>query len=158
MKKEIMIAFRTNNGLRQSLQKVAKEERRSMSSVIEMMIEEGLRAKKLSPDADRRMFRRHEYNLPALIRSSEQETPQSGTILDISLGGMKISVSRQAKIEMENGEGDFYITFPLSADKSTMALKCRQQWINQHNGDVDIGLSFDDCKFADYRRLQRYLA
>ncbi len=160
MERDVTICFRTHRQLRESLEMAAAEDRRSLSSVIENILVETLQARKLMPARERRRFPRQEGSLPALIRMSEFQQARSGVILDLSLAGMKISVPKEAKIEMKEGkEGPcLEVSFAIPQDRSAMTVKCRPEWMSQRNGTVDLGLSFDDCSFTDYKRLQTYLA
>ncbi len=49
MKKEIIIGFRTDKDIKKALELLAKEERRSISSVIETILYYHLKEKKLLP-------------------------------------------------------------------------------------------------------------
>jgi hypothetical protein len=53
MKKEITIGFRTDKDIRNALEKMAKIERRSLSSVIETILYHHLKEKKLLEETEK---------------------------------------------------------------------------------------------------------
>ncbi len=162
MKKDITICFRTSDELRSSLEKVAKEGRRSLSAMIENILYDYLKEKRIAPtmDSEKRRFFRKEVSLPAFVYESgaEARDAQAGIIVDISLGGLRISVPKDAKIEItESSEKQLELLFTLPNEKTPIQMKCKPARVKDSNGDLEVGASFIDSDFKSYQKLQNYL-
>ncbi len=161
MGKDITICFRTNEGLRESLDKVAGEERRSISAMIENILLEYLKENKLArvnPRENRR-FPRKEVSLPALVSAGATEDLHSGTVLDLSLTGLRIAVPKDSTIEIVERDPnvELHIRFALPNEKTPVMIKAKPERVRDINGKIEVGASFSDCDFIDYQRLQNYL-
>jgi hypothetical protein len=163
MSKDVTICFRTSNEIRNSLQKVADEERQTMSAVIDNMLYQYLSVKKVLQNIaqERRQYSRKPVSLPALVmdKAEENKALQTGKVLDISLGGLLISIPRGVKLEdsasSETNECNIIFTLPEALQPIT--VKCKTQRIFDSGDDVQIGAEFVDSDFHSYRTLQKYL-
>ena len=164
MKKDITICFRTSTQIRGSLEKIAEEERKTVSSVIETILYNTLKEKKALPaiSKEKRKYARKKLAIPALINEIGAETREfsQGTILDISLGGIRMSIPRGAKCEIstDNETNELNIVFALPYESRPVNVKCRPQRIADAAEDsIQVGASFVDSDFQSYQTLQRYL-
>jgi hypothetical protein len=164
MKKDITICFRTSTQIRGSLEKIAEEERKTVSSVIETILYNALKEKKALPaiGKEKRKHARKKLAIPALINEIGAETKEfsQGTILDISLGGVRIAIPRGAKCEIstDNETYELNIVFALPYESRPVNVKCRPQRIaDAAEGNLQVGASFVDSDFQSYQTLQRYL-
>lgn len=159
--RDITICFRTTSTMRESLQEVATREKRSLANMIETMLADALETRRGVPARERRRFARHKCKLPALVRKGDLPDAHTGTIFDMSLMGLKLSIPKEAYVEVEEGGDDVYylhVTFALHEGRTTVTVKCTPEWISQSNGNVDLGCAFADCSFSDYTKLVDYLA
>ncbi len=155
-----MICFRATPDLRDRIQQVATKEKRSLSNVIEIMLGEALKTRSTDPARERRKDARRKCDFPALIRKSELPEAHAGMILDLSLTGMKVSLPSKAFPENEQKApafGHILVTFSVPEDNSTVTVECAPEWTSRKNGTMNLGVSFADCAFNDYRRIQKYL-
>jgi len=163
MGKDVTICFRTTEVLRKALEKISNEERRSVSSTIENVLYQFLeKGKELrSLQGEKRRFPRKKIAAPALIRDArpDQTTPLPGIVLDISLGGLQISVPDTYQIEVkEEGENArISIVFTLPEVKKSLIMQCVPQHVARAEGEMTIGASFADTDFISYQTLQNYL-
>ena len=163
MGKDVTICFRTTEALRKALEKISNEERRSVSSTIENVLYQFLeKGKELrSLQGEKRRFPRKKIAAPALIRdaSSDQTTPLPGVVLDISLGGLQISVPDTYQVDVkEDGENTrISIVFTLPEVKKSLTVQCVPQHVSRADGETTIGGSFADTDFISYQTLQNYL-
>jgi hypothetical protein len=159
MQKDTLISFRLSRELRESLQKMAHEERRSVSGVIETLLMQGLKGRKLLPLEDRRGFSRRDVLLPALIFNPATGETYCGTIKDISLTGLRISFSNGAAqmIQRDAEDGIVNINFPLPEEEIAVLVACKAERITGVNGNTEAGMSFVDCDFIYYQKLRNYL-
>lgn len=163
MKKEITICFRTNEELRSALETVARDDRRSLSSAIELILTDYLKKNREFSDRDqqeRRRYPRKHMAIPAYVRTSDLDTTQHGAvILDLSLGGMCVSVPKECVSKIyEGGEkSQFETSFVLPADSKPVKVVCKPERVVPANGNVYVGASFVDADFVNYQHLQQYL-
>ena len=159
MKKDVTICFRTSDDLRNSLEKVAEGERRSLSSVIETVLFNFLKDKIgiRNSKNERRNYPRKEASLPAFIykRDSKESTLQTGIIFDISLGGLRVSIPQDYEAE-QNTEFDTIFTIPT--EKTPIKMKCTVKRILEGAENTkEVGANFVDGDFPGYQKLHRYL-
>jgi hypothetical protein len=163
MKKDITICFRTNSDIRNSLEKIAEEERQSLSSVIETILFNNLRERKAlqSIEQERRKFTRKKVALPAFVGESSTDARgyQTGTIMDISLGGIRVAVPKGTVLEFQHDtdEEEFHVIFTLPGQKRPISMKCKPCCVQDADEDRHVGASFVDSDFKSYRSLQQYL-
>src|SRR5659263_155071 len=94
MNKDSVICFRTSKDLHESLAQVAKEDRRSLSSTIEIAMTNYLNERKAFPgvEKEKRQYPRKTLSVPAVIDQQGLGQMAVGTITDISLGGVKVLI------------------------------------------------------------------
>jgi hypothetical protein len=163
MKKEITICFRTNEELRGALEVVAREDRRSLSSAIELILTDYLKKNRDFSDRDqqeRRRYKRKRVTIPAYVKTFDGETSQHGAvILDMALGGIRISIPKECVSQIyEAGEkSQFETSFVLPETHKAVRVICKPERAVPSNGDVYVGASFVDADFTNYQHLQQYL-
>lgn len=158
--KTITICFRTSEHLRNALEKISAEERRSVSSTIENILYSFLeeRNELRHIQEDKRRYPRKKVSVPALVNATAN-APQAGIVLDISLGGLQISVpsSYQLEIKEDKENSRISIIFALPEIKKPLSVQCVPQHVVRSNGETTIGASFADTDFPSYQALQNYL-
>ncbi len=164
MRKDITICFRTIQEIRTALETISHKTKRSMSLVIEDIITSYLQDNNAlaSTGKEKRRFLRKGVNIPVVVRDPDAEASQlqAGTILDISLGGMRISLSNGYgdKISSMGGQDDeFEAIFTLPNEKRPISIKCRPHRVITSTEDNQLGASFVDSDFSSYKTLQSYL-
>jgi len=163
MNKDVTICFRTSADLRASLKKVAKRKKRTLSSLIENVVYDYL--EQISAvqglKGERRRFPRKETTIPAMISEvgRDEKLFFTGTILDLSLNGVRISVPKESKYNIvENGDNYFLeILFALPNNPQPMSFKCKPCRFFDTGQDVQMGAFFSDADFKSYQGLQEYL-
>jgi hypothetical protein len=163
MKKNVSICFRTSAAIRDALSNIAEEERKSVSSVIESIIYQHLKTG-IAIDGigkERRRFLRKKVSLPAFIDAADSRKREfeAGTVLDISMGGIRFSVPKGTKFEAQNGSNDseFSVLFILPEESKPVRIKCRTMQIYDESQVLQIGAAFMDADFNSYRALHNYL-
>jgi hypothetical protein len=163
MSKSIMICFRTSEQLRDAIEVIAKEDKRSVSSTIEKILYKHLeeRTDNKSVPQENRRYPRKMLTVPALIRElgSEDTSPQVGIVVDISLDGLQISIpdTYQYGIQ-ENGETSrISIVFALPDCKRPITMQCEPKRMYPSGRETRIGASLVDTDFSSYQAFQNYL-
>ncbi|MDD5244383.1 MAG: PilZ domain-containing protein [Syntrophorhabdaceae bacterium] len=159
MKKDLTICFRTSDDLRTSLEKIATDERRSLSSIIETILYDFLKQKKAlqSLKKERRRYPRKPVSFPTFVykSGSEEQALQPGTIVDISLGGIRILIPYEAKVDEAANIGTL---FTLPNEKIPLKMHCAVNRVIPAEENIkEVGASFVDSDFASYQKLQNYL-
>jgi hypothetical protein len=163
MSKNSTICFRTSEDLLKALQKISKEERRSVSSTIKAILYKYVEGRKELKyvQKDKRHFPRKTVDAPALIKKlgSEDETSQAGILLDISLSGLLISIPNDYQLE---GKEDMEVSrisvvFTLPDSKKPLNVLCVPKRVYPSDSETKIGAFFVDTDFASNQALQNYL-
>ena len=110
---------------------------------------------------DRRGFQRKQVNCRACIGEDRSKTGEfaMGTILDISMGGIRFSVSKDRKLEIGTGSetAKFGISFTLPNIHWPIGAKCCPKRIVESVDEVQIGAAFVDTDIRSYHALRQYL-
>ena len=163
MNKNITICFRTSEDLRNALEVISKAERRSLSGTIENILYRHLedRNEYKQMREDKRRFPRKSVAVPALIRElgSTDATMQAGIVLDLSLGGLHLSLpdNYQYEISEDRETSRISIVFTLPNGKRPLTMQCVPKRVYPSDSETRIGASFIDTDFASQQALQNYL-
>ena len=163
MNKNVLICFRASSNLRNSLEKIAQEHRRSVSSTIENILYRFLEEKKgaVKPEDEKRRYPRKKVTAPILISQQGPGfgAPQAGILMDVSLGGLQISVPSTCQWEITEGNepARISIAFALPTVKQALTVQCVPKHMNHSDGEIMVGASFIDTDFASYQTLQNFL-
>ena len=162
MKKDVMICFRTSEAVRESLQRISSEERRSVSGVIETLICRYLQSYRghsgESDSTERRQFGRKRVSLPAFIGAIDSKADQfeSGVVQDLSFSGIRFSLSRATKMESLKDQ-HFCVIFTLPNEHQLVTVKCLPQRIAEQGNNLQVSAELLDADFSSCKALQSYL-
>jgi hypothetical protein len=163
MSKSIIICFRTDEGLRDAIEEIAKEEGQSVSSTIKSILYKHLAEKKdYKPlQQENRRYPRKMLTAPALIKQldSENTSQQVGIVVDISLDGLQISIPDhcQCDIREDSEVSRISIVFTLPDYKKPITMQCVPKRAYPAGSETRIGASIVDTDFASYQAIQNYL-
>ena len=163
MRKDSLICFRLSKNLHESLIMVAQEERRSLSSAIEIILTNHLKERKALKGIkkEKRQYPRKAVSVPTFINhiSSGGEKILAGSITDISLKGVRISIPQDISGESftELDKCKFEIIFTLPNGNRPIHLTCESCRVVDSKELIQIGASFVDGDFNCYKALQTYL-
>lgn len=161
MKKDSLISFRSSKELHDSLVQVAKEDKRSLSSTIEIALTNYLKDRKSFKNIikEKRQYPRKSVAIPAVINKREQGQMGIGSITDISLGGVKFLISKdfnhQTMIDSQGSKFDLVFNLPI--ERNPISLSCESSRVINAEDTTYIGASFVDANFKSYKTLQNYL-
>jgi hypothetical protein len=84
---------------------------------------------------------------------------QAGTIMDISLGGLRISLPKEfaGEIAINSHGHELEAIFTLPNEKRPISIKCKPHRFIAANAEKQMGASFVDSDFSSYKTLQSYL-
>jgi hypothetical protein len=160
--KGVTVCFRTSEELRSALEKAAHQDRRSLSSAIELILTDYLEKNhEFSGKAERRRYVRKQVLIPAHVKSIDSEKKEhEAVILDISLSGLRVSLPKNSMPEIYEGAktSAFETLFMLPQEEKSIRMVCRPERVVPVNGSIHVGASFVDSDFMHYRQLQQYLS
>jgi hypothetical protein len=161
MKKESLICFRASKELHESLSQAAKEDRRSLSSMIETILTSYLKEKKefQGVEKEKRQFQRKDLSVPAVIHQQEPGQIGIGAITEISLGGVRVLIPKdfEHKILIDAKGSKFEIVFNLPTKSKPLRMSCESMRVEDAEDSIQVGASFVDGDFKSYKTLQTYL-
>ncbi len=162
MNRDARISCRTTKGVRKGIEGFASKEGRSISAAIEVILTGFLRGRHVLKDnSEKRRYARRPLSIPALVKGADSVTSalESAVVLDISLGGMCISMPEEEKslVGSEGGNTRFEAAFVLPDVQKPVRLLCKRERITASGGNLRIGASFVGGDFAYYQQLQQYL-
>ena len=161
MKKDGHISFRASKELHESLARVAREDRRSLSSTIEIVLTNYLKGRKAfqGVEKERRQYPRKVLSVPAVINQEESGQRGIGAIMEISLGGVRVLIPKDFKyqIPIDSRGSRFEIVFSLPAENKPIRLSCESNRVVDGEDGVQVGACFVDADFKSYKTLQTYL-
>jgi hypothetical protein len=161
MKKDSLICFRTSKDLHESLAQVARVDRRSLSSTIEMVLTNYLKERKAfrGDVKEKRQHPRKALSVPAVINLKDPGQMGVGSVTEISLGGVSVIIPKDFKhqIRIDEQESRFEIVFNLPDGNRPICLSCESKRVTDGEDSVHVGASFVDADFKSYRSLQTYL-
>ena len=161
MKKDGHISFRASKELHESLARVAREDRRSLSSTIEIVLTNYLKGRKAfqGVEKERRQYPRKVLSVPAVINQQESGQTGIGAITEISLGGVRVLIPKDFKhqILIDSQGSRFEIVFNLPAENRPIRLSCESNRVVDGEDGVQVGACFVDADFKNYKTLQTYL-
>lgn len=161
MSKDSLISFRVSKDLHESLAQIAKEDGRSLSSTIEMVLNNYLKERKAFPgfEKEKRQYPRKSLAVSAVINQPKQGQIGVGSITDISLGGLKVLIPKDFKqqIIFDSQQSTFEIIFNLPDDHKPIRMSCESNRVVDSENTINVGASFIDGDFKNYKTLQAYL-
>ena len=161
MKKDKSICFRACVELHEALIQVSAEDRRSVSSTINIILADYLEKRKAlgKPIDEKRQFPREILSIPAVIDQGETQQIGIAALSDVSLGGLKISMAKdmenRPKIDFEGTRFDVIFSLPLG--NKQIRLACEARSVIEAPDTINVGAAFVDADFENYQTLQKYL-
>ncbi|MFW5722425.1 MAG: PilZ domain-containing protein [Desulfohalobiaceae bacterium] len=164
MRKDSIISFRISSDTRRALKDKAKQEHRSVSSLLEVMIEKYLcdGHQPASRDSERRRFPRRSFQSPALVEAKTAQDRRcylAGTIQDISLNGLKVVFPYGEPVNFlrEDTNGTFDIILRVPGSHRPVNLTCDVRRLHDTGEEYQIGAEISNAEFQSYQAMQNYL-
>jgi hypothetical protein len=163
MKKDSLMCFRLSKNMRDSLAKLAREEKRSLSSMIEIVLSNYLKEKKALKGIkkEKRQYPRKTVSVPAFINQniSGEKKLHAGSVTNISLGGVHISIPQDipGEVIFDPEKSKFEIIFTLPGENRPIRLTCESRRMVDSKEALHVGASFVDADFNSYKALNTYL-
>ncbi len=151
--------------LLERLAKLGKNNSLSISALLNEII--GSYLEKHDPNwlkkENKRLFQRKRVMIPAMIyKSSESELVgryHSTTILDISLGGIRLSFTPDSttKNEIEKEGSEFEVIFSLDKEGEPVVIRCSPTRVKDTEHGIQVGAAFNEANSHSHEYLQKYL-
>lgn len=162
MKKDKSICFRVSGEVHDGLIRVSREERRSLSSTIEIILSDYLHKRKASAveaRQEKRQYPRESLSVPAVIIQADTEQECIVDITELSMGGLKISMAKEMeeRLRMEGQDAKFDVVFNLPSSSKPIRLACQSKRVENNENSVHIGAAFIDTDNHNSKALRSYL-
>ncbi len=160
MKNDDHMSFLSKD-LYESLERVAREDGRSLSSTIEIALTNYLKEREAfrGVEKEKRQYPRKALSVPTVITQLESGQTGRGAITEISLGGVRVLIPKDFKHHLLiNSRGSrFEIIFNLPTEDKRVWLSCESSRAVDAEDNIQIGAFFVDADFKCYKALQTYL-
>lgn len=163
MAKDVTVCFQTDSETVQALEKIAREGGQSVPAVVESVIRHYLGDNRecRGLHQSRRCLERKKVRLPAFIGDPgwQRKDFVRGSILDISFGGIQVSIPKGTKMEIQSDGGarEIRVIFSLEDCPWPVHLKCQPRRASESGEEVLIGASLIDPDHYTYTNLQKHL-
>lgn len=163
MNKDSTICFQTSSEVKSMLENIAKEEQQTVASVVEAIVFQYLRSIRGFDGIiqNRRRCDRKKINLKAYIGDPRWQRRDfvEGTIMDISLGGIKFSVPKGTMVEIlaVDNAAEYNVIFTLPNNIWNTSVKCRPKRVVKSEAAVQVGAAFVNPDLPTCKTLQKYL-
>lgn len=163
MSENVEICFTTTSKTLEMLNQAAVQSGESLSMFLTTILAEYLGEKPAGthPD-DRRSFCRKDVGLPAVVQmyvNRNMSYYRTGTIMDLSLGGacIRFPYNEELDAKFDGGISELEIMFRLPEELGTVSFQCECRRAFEHEGNVNLGISFADGDLQSHHALYKYL-
>jgi hypothetical protein len=158
------VSFTISKKMREVLGRLAEAKGISFEDVLQDAVEDYIygNAIKSHWGDDQRRFNRNRTNIPVVVQIGHGEGEalySTGTIIDISMGGVRISIpsdERPAR-EVLDSKPDMQVRFRVPGEQSSLKFSCKPARINEQDDDLQVGVTFSDADFGSLQLLHRYV-
>ena len=163
MEKGNRICFQTTLEISNTLDSIAEKEKLSVSEVVDSIINRYLKDNKESQGIkqNQRRYERKQVSIPAYIGDPRWQRHDfvAGTILDISFGGIRMSIPKGTKVEIENADetDKFSVILRIPDYHWPINVKISPRRVIDSEEVLHIGASLTNPDFHAYSALQKYL-
>ena len=164
MKKNNTISFQTSSEIKSFLEKIAEKESQSVSSVVESIVHHYYKNDTAVEGVfqNRRRFERKKISIPAYIGDTRWQRHDfvAGTILDISFGGIKMSIPKGTRLEIQKVREtyEFSIIFSIPTCLWPISMKINPRRVSESAEEIQLGASLINPSFQAYSALQKCLS
>ena len=165
MEKNTTICFKTTPEMNNALNRVAEDEKRSVSEVVDDIITHYLTDRNVFQvrKRDRRRYERKKVNLSAHIGDPRWQRCdfQAIKMVDISIGGVGFVVPQGAKREiLKNSDSTMdkiIMIFRLPTHYWPVSVQIAPQRILEYTDEIMVGATLVNPDFHAYSALQKYM-
>ena len=108
---------------------------------------------------EKRQYPREVLSVPAVVRHLDTDQEAIVDIVEISLGGLKLSIPRdmedQLKINVQGSK--FEVVFNLPSNNKPLRMPCESKNFILSKDNLHVGAAFVDQESQNYKALHAYL-
>jgi hypothetical protein len=161
MSKDREICFQTTAETQMKLESIAEQKGQSLSSLIEFIVS-GYLKKAKSDQSDKRQFPRLDASIPVVVQiqfDSNETHYRTGEIVNISMGGVSISLPKHDMInyELVMNSTNLEILFKLPDTQHTITFKCAPKRMSDEQESLNMGVCFVESDLFSQQALHRYM-
>jgi hypothetical protein len=164
MMEDNTVRFQISPEMKRLLEKTAARERKTVSSVVESIIRQYFRNEKEveAISRNRRRFERKPASIPAYVGDTRWQRHDfvAGTILDISLGGIKMSIPKGTRVEFRTAgvPDEFNVVFTIPTCLWPISMRISPRRVIESAEDIRFGACLINPSFQAYSALQKCLS
>jgi hypothetical protein len=160
--KEITLYFRTNPKIYRSLEIIAEKKQQPLTETLATIIEEYVKSREdLAKYTDKRHGNRKSVSVPAIVAgiNTESSEPYGGFVLDVSLGGLCVSLSGcdESFIDQSDQDSSFKVSFMVPEMDTAVTMVCEPKWSRISRGNMHVGARFIGGDLLQYQTLQQFI-
>lgn len=158
------ICFQTSARNYEILRETAEEQGLDLESLTEKIVSDYI--DKLHPEIknkeERREFLRNRADFPVVVQIhfDQRETHyRTGTILDISMGGVRISLPKHERLDVDlvQNVSGMEILFRMPEENHTVSFKCEPRRVQAKDQEVHLGAIFTETDLRSQQVLHKYV-
>ena len=165
MKKDIVYSVRMASLVRDTLQRAARKERRTVASLLDKIILNYLEEQRyLLPHetgSDRRAHQRNKITLPAMtiMENGDNNYSYPCVITDIAMGGVNVTYPKGSRIKeaLLKGKDQFKLLFNLPQNGEEIVFECDARRYVEVDKEIHIGAMINNPNPNDLNTLKSYL-
>jgi hypothetical protein len=157
------INFRLDSEAFSRLKRIAEEDETSIEELVSNISLAYLeRRTRHANNSEKREFCRNRANLPVVLQlrfEPGQTHYRTGTIKDISMGGVRISLPKQEHLNIEVFErcNQVEILFRLPGEENTITFICKPSRVQALEDAVQFGAKFTEANLRSQQMLHKYV-
>ncbi len=165
MKKDVIYSMRMNIKVREALKEAAKQDRRSVASLLDKIIIDYLSTEGFLTEAElddeRRRFPRKKVNMPAktFVKKGPERESFPGAVLDLSMGGALVAYSKGSEMTFTSMGGlpQFELCLEDKQAGDEIHFNCETRRMHDTGKEIQVGAAFSDPKGEYLQKLSGYL-
>jgi hypothetical protein len=158
------IYLQISSEIKHFLEKIAEKERKTVSAVVESIVRHHFKNEKAVEviSQNRRRFERKKTSIPAYIGDARWQRHDfvAGTILDLSLGGIKMSIPKGTRVEFRTAgvPDELNVIFTIPTSLWPISMRISPHRVFESAEEIHFGASLINPSFPAYSALQKCLS
>lgn len=151
-----MIEYSPDSHTMRQLENLSAQKMCSVNDVLDDIVKTFLNGNDFSSGSERRLFPRMNVSIPAVVEYSKHKREckiHPVQIIDVSLGGAKISASSEFNLDSVGKNSSMMLVFSPYDSGKTLSFQCIPCRFEAEDSSTEIGLKFVDGSFDDYKML-----
>ncbi len=164
MKKDVVYCMRMNRRVRETLNRIAKKDHRSVASLLDKIVADYLAKEGYLEgpefDTERRRFPRKKITLPVktFMKAGSEEKVFPGAALDISMGGALVTYPKGSEMSFTSigKRSRFELCIEQPQANGDLRFSCEARHMRDTGNEIQVGAAFNDPDENSLQKLNSY--